>query len=110
MTVGRNSPYIFTKDVPYFLYFEILNKRYRAKSRRMLSALNRQVSSQNKTSERANVDKLFSRGVDDGLTSEDHHELMELKQHIALRDQRYFLILFICLLSTLTKCLSFTIQ
>ncbi|XP_071801731.1 uncharacterized protein [Asterias amurensis] len=70
-----------------FAHSEEEVERYRAKSRRMLSALNRQVSSQNKTSERANVDKLFSRGVDDGLTSEDHHELMELKQHIALRDQ-----------------------
>ena len=58
----------------------------------MLSALNRQIGSQNKASDRAKMDKLIARGInitDDGLSKEDRHELMELKHHIALRDNRY---------------------
>ncbi|XP_038046230.1 uncharacterized protein LOC119720576 isoform X2 [Patiria miniata] len=72
-----------------FAHSEEELERYRAKSRRMLSALNRQMSSQNKASEGPRAPKLIAKGVnEDGLTSEDRHHLLELQQHIASRSKR----------------------
>ncbi|XP_022094877.1 uncharacterized protein LOC110981556 [Acanthaster planci] len=72
-----------------FAHSEEELERFRAKSRRMLSALNRQISSQSKASEGAKTTKLISKGVsEDRLTKEDRHNLMELQQQVALQNKR----------------------